>query len=123
MSRLWVGRLSRAAHVQHDIVAERDGAVLGVLEAGDAAQQRRLPAAARPEQHQQHAVVDREVDTVDRHDLVLAGIDLQQILDPQRLHNPTYIFLRESRPAAHTAMNMPTKVMTTISRASTAACG
>ena len=50
-----------------DVVAvEADRAVRGLLEAGDQAQRRRLPAARRAEQREELALADREVQRVDR---------------------------------------------------------
>ena len=101
MSRLWVGRLSRRRTSSTTFSPSVIAAVLCILQSGDATQQRRLSAAAGAEQHEEHSIVDGEIDVVDGDDLVLAGIDLQQVLDPQRLHGALYIFFKEfetSRP-------------------------
>ena len=46
-------------------VVEPDLAVVGVIEAGDQPQQRRLAAARRTEEGEQLALLDREADPVD----------------------------------------------------------
>ena len=57
--------------------AEQDPAGVGLLEAGDHAQQRRLARARRPEQREELAGLDGEVQGVDRHEVAeaLAQID------------------------------------------------
>ena len=54
------------AHVVDDLAADLDLAVVGVLEAGDGAQQRALAAAGRADQHGELAVGDVEVDAAHR---------------------------------------------------------
>ena len=56
--------------VGHVGVADPDPATVGILQAGQQAQQRRLAAAARTEQHHELAVLDVELDVVDGHGLV-----------------------------------------------------
>ena len=58
------GNLAR--HVDESVVADGDPPGLGMLEAGDRHQRRRLAAAARPEQREELALLDREADVVER---------------------------------------------------------
>ena len=51
-------------HVVDDAVADADFTAGDVLQAGDHAQQRGLAAARRPNQHDELAVVDGDVDAV-----------------------------------------------------------
>ena len=48
-------------------LVEHDGAIARLLEPGDAGERRALAAARRAEQGQELAVLDRDVETVDRH--------------------------------------------------------
>ena len=64
-------------------VADHDFAGGGILEAGDHAEDRALPAARRPEQHQKLAVLDLEGDVADGLDLAEA---LDQVLDQDVSH-------------------------------------
>ena len=47
------------------VAADDDRARVGLLEPGDEAQRRRLAGAGRPEQHDELAVGDREIEVVD----------------------------------------------------------
>ena len=49
-------------HRRHVDAAEEDAPLVGLLEAADHAQARRLPAAARPEQREELALLDLERD-------------------------------------------------------------
>src|SRR5690606_33401112 len=53
----------------HFLAVDLERAFRGVLEAGDHAQRRGLAAAGRPEEGEELAVADAQVDAVDRHDL------------------------------------------------------
>ena len=64
---------------------ERDGAAGGQLEAGEHAQHRRLAAARRPEEHEELAVGDLEVEGVDRGDVAEA---LRDRLEADPCHPP-----------------------------------
>jgi hypothetical protein len=57
------------AHVGDVAVADADRAGIERLEAGEHAQRRRLARARRPDEHEQLAVADVEVEAVDRGDL------------------------------------------------------
>ena len=54
-----------ARGIRHDAAADLDGAALGLLEAGHAAQRAGLAAAARPEQRVALRRRDLEADAVD----------------------------------------------------------
>ena len=56
-----VGRRARDV-----VAADQDLALVGLLEAGDHPQRRRLAAAARPEQREELALVDAQVERVHR---------------------------------------------------------
>ncbi len=60
-------------------IADRDRPVRDLLEARDHAQQRRLAAAGRPDEHHELAVLDRQVDVVDGDDA--AGEGLRDVLE------------------------------------------
>ncbi len=66
MLRLSGGRLVRVDASNTVAVAEADPALAGRLQARDAAQRRGLAAAAGPEQHEELAVGDVQVEMVDR---------------------------------------------------------
>ncbi len=72
--------------VEHGAVAERDRPGVGRLEACDAAQRRRLAAAARPEEDEELALLDLEVEVVDRGRRRLAAEALRQALDAYVRH-------------------------------------
>src|SRR5262249_33145197 len=55
-------------------------------EAGDRAQERALPAAARSEHADDRAVVDRDVDTVQRH---RRSVSHREVLDREHQNSPT----------------------------------
>ena len=61
-----------AARPRNRAAAHRDGAVGRLLEAGDDAQQRRLPAARRADQANELSRCDRKVDAPERLDLAVA---------------------------------------------------
>src|SRR5690606_35393989 len=72
------------AGVEHHGVAEADDALVGALQAGHAAQRRRLPAAALAEEHDELALPDVEVQPVDRGETARAGPEgLRQVLDTE----------------------------------------
>ena len=63
-------------HVVHHLIADRDLAVVDVLEAGDHPEQRRLAAARRADQDQELAVLDVDRDAVDHSRIVEGLVDL-----------------------------------------------
>jgi hypothetical protein len=65
-------------HVVHDAIADRDRARGGRVEAGDQAQCSRLAAARRTEEHQELAILDGEVERIDRDDLTESFGDLRE---------------------------------------------
>jgi hypothetical protein len=67
--------------VEDRTVAERDRTGVGGLEAGKAAERRRLAAAARPEEDEELAGLDLEIEVVDRDRRRLAGEPLGEALD------------------------------------------
>ena len=70
-----------------DIAAvDRDDALVGPLESRDQPQRRRLPAAGRPEQREELAPDDREVESVDRRDLGEPARDASQLDVVGRTH-------------------------------------
>jgi hypothetical protein len=52
-------------NVRHVAVANEDGSVADLLEPRDAAEECRLPAAGRADEHHELSVLDRQVDAVD----------------------------------------------------------
>ena len=72
------------AQVIDDLAGDLDGAVAGILEAGDGAQQRALAAARRADQHGELLVGDVEVDAA--HGMDAAGVALVQPSDPHICH-------------------------------------
>ncbi len=52
--------------VSHVAIADQDGSVGHLLEPRDAAQQRRLSATGRADEHDEFAVFDQQIDSVDR---------------------------------------------------------
>ena len=75
-----VGRLE----LRHVDVADRDRPLGDLLEPGDHPQERRLPAARRPDEHHELPVGDRQVDVVDGDDA--AGERLRHMLELDRSH-------------------------------------
>ena len=73
MFRLFGPTLTPDAPVEHRVLADRDAALLGRLEPGDAAERGRLAAAARAEQDEELAGLDDQVEIVDRHRRRLAA--------------------------------------------------
>jgi hypothetical protein len=74
--------IDAARRVEDRAVAERDRSIVGSLEPGDAAQRRRLAAAARAEEDEELALLDLEIEVVDRDRRRLAGEPLGETLDP-----------------------------------------
>ena len=66
------------------VAADRDVAVGDVLEPGDHPQQRRLAAAGRADEHDELALVDLQVDGVDRLDAV--RVDLRDLVERDPAH-------------------------------------
>ena len=89
MLRLSGLRLSFVDGVEDVAVAEGDPALVGRLEPGEAAQRRRLAAAARAEQDEELALLDLEVEVVHRGRRRLAGEPLGEPLDAQVGHSGT----------------------------------
>ena len=82
MLRLFGGTLTPRAASKTTSLAERDPPCVGRLEAGDAAQRRRLAAAARAEQDEELALLDLEVEVVDR---VVGGLPPKRLVRPWML--------------------------------------
>ena len=61
--------------VRHVSAADQDRAVTDLLQPGDAAQKRRLPAAGGTHEHDELAVLDRQVDAVDSANAVRKRLD------------------------------------------------
>ena len=95
------------AHVVHDLAADLDRPVVGVLEAGDRAQQRALAAAGRADQHGELPVGNDEIDAA--HGMHAAGVALVQSADPYFRHRG---YPRtSSSSAAHRAERQPAHEM------------
>ena len=78
-----VHRAAVRGHGRDVAPLEHDAALVGHLEAGDHAQRRRLPAAARSEQGEELALADRERDALDGSDPAEALADvLERDRDP-----------------------------------------
>ena len=54
------------AHVVHHLAADLDGPLLHLFQTGDAAQQRALAAARRPDQNRELAIGNVEIDAAHR---------------------------------------------------------
>ena len=54
-------------HARHIVVAEKNAPAFRQVKSGDGAQQRRLPATARPEEEKDFARLDAQVDRMKRH--------------------------------------------------------
>jgi hypothetical protein len=65
-----------AGRVVHDTIPDADPPLRALLEAGDKAQGRRLPAPAGAEQHEQLAIVDRDRQIFDSNDGSLRAREL-----------------------------------------------
>jgi hypothetical protein len=90
MLRLFGGTF--VPRVEDGPVAEGDVALVGGLEAGDAAQCRGLAASARAEEDEELSGLDLDVETVDRGRRDLASEPLRQSFDAHVCHDVCFRF-------------------------------
>ncbi len=95
------------------------------LEARDHPQQRRLPAARRPQQRKELAAPDRQVDAVHRRDAAEALADAIDLNKRRVRHAPTIVCLRSFMPwlRTHSAITTSTADATRISAPSASTAG
>jgi hypothetical protein len=76
----------RGGERRHVALPEHDPSAGDLLETADRAQERRLPAARRADEHHELALADRQVDVVDRDHA--AGELLADVLEHDLTHRP-----------------------------------